>query len=371
MTIFESKPDIYHAAVTAVTEVLDLKEGQRVLVITNPDPNVSEISQALYQAARINGARPVLIYQPKKSQLDLCEDAVLGAIASEPDVIISMSAGKLGKDRFRIEHPMEEDGAKYDHIFTYLLGTKRIRGFWSPGVTTDIWARTVPIDYARVGRESAALKAILDRAEEVRITAPGGTDLVIGIRGRETKVDDGNFGEAGTGGNLPCGEAFISPELGTSTGIIVFDGSISLFDGDIVIKDPITCEVKDGFVTEVRGGADADKLSKTLSLSSENAVKFFTEGKIDETTRDDYIRNARNLGELGIGLNPEAVISGNMLEDEKAYHTCHLAIGTNYDNDAAALTHLDGLIKDPTLTAFYEDGSQDVFMKVGELQLEL
>ena len=236
MTIFESKPDIYHAAVTAVTEVLGLTEGHRVLIITNPDPNVSEISQALYQAARISGAQPVLIYQPKKSQLDLCEDAVLGAIASEPDVIISMSAGKLGKDRYRIEHPMEENGKKFDHIFTYLLGTKRIRGFWSPGVTTEIWARTVPIDYGRVRKEASALKSILDRADEVRITAPGGTDLVIGLRGRETKVDDGNFIEAGTGGNLPCGEAFISPELGSSSGVIVFDGSISIFDGDIVIN---------------------------------------------------------------------------------------------------------------------------------------
>ena len=371
MTIFESKPNIYHAAVTAVTEVLDLKEGQRVLIITNPDPNVSEISQALYQAVQISGARPVLIYQTKKSQLDLCEDAVLGAIASEPDVIISMSAGKLGKDKYRIEHPMEEKGVKFDHIFTYLLGTKRIRGFWSPGVTTEIWARTVPIDYSRVRQEASSLKEILDRAEEVHVTAPGGTDLIIGLRGRETKVDDGNFGEAGTGGNLPCGEAFISPELGSSAGVIVFDGSISIFDGDLVIKDPITCAVKDGFVTEITGGADADKLSETLSLSRENAMKFFKDGKIDEKTRDDYIRNARNLGELGIGLNPEAVISGNMLEDEKAYHTCHIAIGSNYDNDAAALTHLDGLVRDPTLIAIYEDGTQDVFMKDGELQLEL
>ncbi len=369
MTIFESESNVYHGAVTAISEVLGLKKDERILIITNPDKDVSEISQALFQAAEALGAKPVLIYQRKKSQLDLCEDPILGAIGTEPEVIISMSAGKLGKDRFRIEKPLEADEHKFDHIFTYLLGSKKIRGFWSPGVTTEIWARTVPIDYEKVRKEAASLKDILNRANSVRITAPGGTDVVIGLAGRKTKVDDGNFRESGTGGNLPCGEAFISPELGTSKGTIVFDGSISLFDTDVVISQPILCSVKDGFVTDVSGGDEAVRLQDTLKLSAENAVKFFKEGKFDDQTRDSYIRNARNLGELGIGLNPEAVISGNMLEDEKAYHTCHIAIGSNYDNDAAALTHLDGLIKEPTIVASFEDGSTQEFMKSGDLIL--
>jgi aminopeptidase len=367
MTIHEAKPDIYHGAVTAITEVLGMKEDETILIITNPDGNVSEISQALYQAAKVHGTKPVLVYQEKKSQLDMCEDAILGAIGTIPDVIVSMSAGKLGKDRFRIEEPLEEDGKKFDHIFTFLLGTKKIRGFWSPGVTTEIWARTVPIDYKRVREEAASLKKILDTADSVRITAPAGTDLTIGLRGRETKVDDGDFMQQGTGGNLPCGEAFISPELGTSNGTIAFDGSISLFDGDIIINDPILCSVVDGFVTDVTGGEEAEKLGDTLRKSVENAGMFFADGTIDESTRDEYIKNATNLGELGIGLNPEAVISGNMLEDEKAYHTCHIAIGSNYDNDARALTHLDGLVKEPTMVAVFEDGSTREFMKDGTL----
>ena len=371
MTIFESKPDIYHAAVTAIIEVLGIRENESILIITNPDSDVSEISQALYQAAGAHGGKPVLIYQPKKSQLDMCEDAVIGALEKEPTVVVSMSAGKLGKDRVRIKDPIEHEGRTFDHIFNFLLETKRIRAFWSPGVTTEIWARTVPLDYVRVREEAASLKEILDKAEKVHISAPGGTDLTIGLKGRVTKVDDGDFQEGGSGGNLPCGEAFISPELGSSNGRIVFDGSISLHDGDIVIKEPIVCQVADGFVTTVEGGSDADRLSDTLMRSKQNAEKFFEEGKINEATKVDYVKNARNLGELGIGLNPMATVSGNMLEDEKAYHTCHIAIGSNYDNDAQALTHLDGLIRDPTITAYYSDGSEDVIMKDGDLLLEI
>jgi len=274
MTIFEAKPDIYHGAVTAVESVLGLKEGERILIITNPDTNVSEISQALYQAASNAGGKPILMYQQKKSQLDLCEEEVIGAIEKEPAVVVSMSAGKLGKDRVRIQDQIVDGEKKYDHIFNYLLGTKRIRAFWSPGVTTDIWSRTVPIDYQRVRKEAAQVKEILDRAVKVRITSPGGTDLIIGIKGRETKVDDGNFMESGKGGNLPCGEAFISPELGASSGTLAFDDSISLFDGDIVIQDPITCTVVDGFVTDVAGGYEADRLRETLDLSVDTASSF-------------------------------------------------------------------------------------------------
>ena len=369
MTIFEVKQDIYRGAETAITEVLGLKQGEQVLIITNPEEDVSDISVALYQAALGVGGRPVLIYQSVKSQLDIAEDSVIGAIEKAPEVIISMSEKKLGKDRFAMEHPYEAEGKKFDHIFHYLLATGKSRAFWSPGVTGDIWARTVPIDYEKVKAEAAALKGILDRAVKVKITSEKGTDIIIGLRGRETKVDDGNFKEPGTGGNLPCGEAFISPELGASNGTIAFDGSISLYDGDIVIEEPIICTVKDGFVTDIQGGREAELLGKTLRLSVENAERFFSEGKIDEKTKESYVRNARNLGELGIGLNPAATISGNMLEDEKAYHTCHIAIGANYDEDAPALTHLDGLIRNPTMTAVFENGSEQVFMESGELRL--
>jgi len=76
-------------------------------------------------------------------------------------------------------------------------------------------------------------------------------------------------------------------------------------------------------------------------------------GKLPRGSGEIYAKNARNIGELGIGLNPRATISGNMLEDEKAFSTCHFAVGHNYDEDAPALIHLDGLVKNPTITALY------------------
>ena len=55
-----------------------------------------------------------------------------------------------------------------------------------------------------------------------------------------------------------------------------------------------------------------------------------------------------------------------MLEDESV-KTCHFAIGSNYDGDAQSLIHLDGLVKNPTITVIYTDGSECVIERDGEL----
>ena len=68
-------------------------------------------------------------------------------------------------------------------------------------------------------------------------------------------------------------------------------------------------------------------------------------------------------------MNPAATITGNMLEDEKAFHTCHFAIGENYDNDAPSLIHLDGVVREPTITLVYADGTNKTILQDGALQL--
>jgi leucyl aminopeptidase (aminopeptidase T) len=56
-----------------------------------------------------------------------------------------------------------------------------------------------------------------------------------------------------------------------------------------------------------------------------------------------------------------------MLEDEKVYHTCHFAIGSNYDGDAPALIHLDGLVSYPTIVATFPSGKSQEIMRDGDL----
>lgn len=357
------------AAEVAVREVLDVRRGEKVLIVTNPQRDVHTIAMAVYDAVIVRGACPVIAIQPYKTQLDFAEPSVIGAIGSAPDVAISLSAEKLGKDERALAEPYKVGPKAYDHIFNYLMGEKKMRSFWSPSVTMEMFSKTVPIDYQALRRDCKNLKSALDRAASATITTKAGTDVTIALTGREAHVDDGDFRKPGTGGNLPAGEVYISPALGKSHGTIAFDGSISTTEGDIVTKEPVIVSVEGGFVTDVSGGEEADGLMGAIKQGERAPGDLARDGKLAPGKVEGYRRNARNLGELGIGLNRAARIVGNMLEDEKVYSTCHLAIGSNYDEDARAMIHLDCLVKSPTIELLYQNKARRTVMDGGKLTL--
>jgi aminopeptidase len=358
------------AAAVAIENVLRVKRGERVVIVTNPEPDVLRISAALMDASVALGARASVLVQPRKTSLDMADDAIIYALRSEPEVIISISAAKLGKDRFGLERPYVFKGhpGKWSGIFDALIGAKKARSFWSPAVTLDSFVRTVPIDYALLSRRARLLKTALDRAARVHITSPGGTDLEIGVAGRKAHLDDGAFWKPGTGGNLPAGEAYISPANYDGEGVVVFDGSLSVAEGGAFVpRQPVTVEIRGGRAVKVHGGAGAKRFQASLTAGEEMARRM--KGKKGWPTRRiaTYERNARHIGELGIGLNPAARVTGNMLEDEKILGTCHLALGANYDLDAEAFTHLDCIVRKPTITLLDAHGRGREVMRRGQL----
>ncbi len=361
--------DLERAADVAIREVLKARPGERVLIITNPERDVRLISFALFGSALKAGAAPCVIVQPTKGILDLADESVIRALRSEPEIALSISTEKLGKDRHAMKKNYKYRGKSLDHIFNYLLASKRTRSFWSPSVTLGMFKRTVPVNYGAMRRNCAKLKKVFDVAEQVHITTRKGTDLVLGLRGRKARVDDGDFSRPGSGGNLPAGETFISPELGSGEGTLVFDGCISSDRGVILIRKPIKVLVKANMVRRITGGREAELLKATLKRAATTTKRFAREGKISKTDLPGYMANIRNLGELGIGLNEKCRIMGNMLEDEKVFKTCHIAIGSNYDDDAKALIHLDGLVKNPTIDLALKGGRTVRVTENGRLML--
>lgn len=350
----------------AVKDVLGLKKGETLLIVTNPNRDVREISMAIFDAATKAGAVPVLAFQQEKGQFDFTEETIIKAMHAEPDVLLSISADKLGKDKVGLlkGYPGKR---KYNSIFEKLYEEKRSRAFWSPGVTKDMWRRTVPIDYTMLRSDCKRVMKHLDSSASVRVTAPGGTDITIGLKGRKSKPDDGDFRRPGSAGNVPSGEVYVSPELGTASGVIAFDGSIVLSEGEIVIRTPIVAEVAGGYITRVSGKSEAKALESSIAAGQSKARKMASKGELPKKDLDPYVRNAAAIGELGIGLNRRARIVANMLEDEKVYGTCHFAVGSNYDGDAESLIHLDGIVKRPTITVVSSSGKETVMMDSGRL----
>ncbi len=368
--LLEQDAELMKSAAVTAKEVLKVKEGEKILIITNPQTDCFEVSTSIYKAVLEAKGKPCVVVQEIKNQLDFADDAVIGAIKSSPDIIISISCNKLGKDKEVIASPYRIGEKTYDSTFHYLVnGIKKSRSFWSPGITADMFKRTVAIDYKRLREECLVIQDILNKADFISIKTAEGTNFTIPIKGRKAFCDDGDFSFPGSGGNLPAGEVFVSPLVGRSSGTIIFNGSMSVKNGDILINNPIKVDVTDGYVTSVEGKTEADALRETINRAMENSILFEKEDKLPQGKGEIYKKNAGNIGELGIGLNPKARITGNMLEDEKAYRTCHIAIGSNYDGDAPALIHLDGLVREPDITAHMEDGKSVLFMKKGEISL--
>ena len=95
--------ELLDAAHVAINDVMEVKEGETVLIVSNPSIDVSTISKALYDASVEAGAETTILFQPTKSQLDFANESVLGALRTDPDVLISISEEKLGKDKISIK----------------------------------------------------------------------------------------------------------------------------------------------------------------------------------------------------------------------------------------------------------------------------
>lgn len=306
----------------AIVECMGAKRYEKILVITDSDKY--EIGHNIFMNALTLGFETVLVeIKPGKVNGEEPSDEI-AELMKKFDIVFCPTTKSLTHTNAR-----REASAKGVRIATF------------PGITKDVMIRGMNADYKKIAALSIKLKKILERGKQIRVTAPAGTDISFSIEGRKSYASKGLFHAKGESGNLPTGETFLAPVEGTANRIFVTDGS---FAGLGLIKNTnISIKVKNGFATDIKGGAPAKKLIKML-----NGV-----GK-----------DARNIAEFGIGTNDSAKLSGVLLEDEKVMGTIHIALGNNVSMGGSVNVpiHLDGVIKKPTV---WMDGK--MLMKDGKL----
>ncbi len=197
-----------------------------------------------------------------------------------------------------------------------------------PNITEATLKRALNVDYKRMHKRIARISNALDKGKIVNISTELGTNLTLNIKGRKAHGrTSGIFTKKGKYGNLPDGESFIAPVEGTAKGIYIIDGSVGSIGK---VDKPIKILVEKGYVKKITGGKTAKQLQKSLNKVG---------------------KKSRNIAEFGIGANNKAIISGNMLEDEKVMGTCHIALGNNtsFGGKIEIPLHIDGLIKNPTI----------------------
>jgi leucyl aminopeptidase (aminopeptidase T) len=195
-------------------------------------------------------------------------------------------------------------------------------------------------DWHRLGSSTRSMAARLSSARTIRIQTEIGTDLVFKTGGRRAKADDAKIDTTGAFGNLPAGEAYLAPLEGSAEGILVIDGSFPLSG---MLNEPLVFTIRNGEVTDVSGHKCSQALKRIFST---------------------YGKAARNIAEFGVGALDTAVISGNILEDEKVKGTIHIAVGDNASMGGSVQVpvHLDGIVRKPSVWL-----DNELWMKAGTL----
>jgi len=307
--------DLSEGASTAIEQCLNVAADESVVVVTD-DERVA-VGEALYAAASAVTDDATVLRYPPADQHGAEPPAPVAAAMAEADVFLAPTTKSLSHTRAR--------GAACD---------AGARGATLPGITESVFTTGLDADYAAIEAACDDVLGQIRDADEIRVTAPAGTDITFGIGDREWLADTGMVHEPGDFSNLPAGEVFVAPE--TATGTYVVDGTM-MPHGLLDEGQELAFEVEDGFVTSI----------------SDDEIRADVEAAAEEVGDAAY-----NLAELGIGTNVGVdELVGSVLLDEKAGGTVHIAIGDNagIGGETDAPLHLDGIVRNPTV---YADGDE-------------
>jgi leucyl aminopeptidase (aminopeptidase T) len=291
------KKVIYHC--------LGYRKGERILIVT--DDVLRDIGEIFYSSIKRLGLEPIMIrIIPRKMHGEEPPSEVAHALKAS-NIALLITQKSLSHTRAR-----QIASSKYG-----------VRIASMPSITLQSLKRCVNIDYSNLKKKADTLAKKIMQAKKIRIKTKKGTDLTMSIKERKVLCDHGIYTEKGAFGNLPAGEVSIAPVEGTTNGRLIVDASFTCLGK---LKKPIEINIKNGYATKI----SSRKLTDILS---------------------PFGKSAFNIAELGIGLNPRACVTGNILEDEKTINTAHIALGDNlsFGGKTRARCHLDGVFFNPRI----------------------
>ena len=269
-----------------------------------------------------------------------------GARMKEMDAYIGIRGGNNAVENSDVpEENLQIDSEFYSHPVHHELRVKHTK--WvilrypnegmaqSAGMSTDafeeFYFNVCNLDYSKMDKAMDALKARMDKADKIRIVAPG-TDLCFSIKGIGSKKCSG-------GHNIPDGEIYSAPVKDSVNGVITYNAP-SVQNG--FKYENVSLTFKDGKIIKATGN-DEKKI---------NAIFDTDEG-------------ARYVGEFSFGVNPYInKPMGDILFDEKISGSIHFTPGCCYDDCYNG--NISAIHWDLVLVQTKEYGGGEIYMD-GEL----
>ncbi len=307
----EQQHTVASTARRVVVDYLGVQPGERFAIVVD-DRTDPEIPAELARAAREVGGDPVVVTFPPRLRSGAEPPAPAAAAMAAADVVICAASTSL-------YHTTAKAAAQ----------RAGARGDFNAPSRADAWRNgAMTADFFAIRERAERLADLWRRTREVRVTSPAGTDLRATTEGRAPMAWlTGICRNPGEVSALPGGEVSLPPIEGTSEGIVVWERVASDLGA---LEGPVTITVRGGLAVGVDGGPSAERLRHILAT----------------------VRDADNIGEIGIGLNPAARIGDEITEAKKAFGTVHIALGDSaneYGGLVECEVHLDGLVMSPTI----------------------
>jgi aminopeptidase len=293
------KTKLQKAADIVINDCLAIRKREKVIVVT--DHYCRRIGYVLWKAAQ-SVTDPVILEIIPRNIHGEEPPLLVAEILKKCDVFILPTSCSLTHTQARINAC--KNGA---------------RGATLPGITDRIMERSLNADYRWIAKTTKHVASLLTKAKKVTIKTKN-SHLELNITSRQGYTDTGIITKAGEFSNLPGGEAYIAPLEHMSNGTVTIDGSFAPIGH---LKKNVNVHVENGRIVQLSGSR---KMSAIFNR---------------------YGKRERTLCELGIGTNPRARITGNVLEDEKSLGSIHVAFGNNlgFGGRNNAQIHVDGVVK--------------------------
>lgn len=312
-------------ATTIIRQCLKLKQGEFLLIIE--DEETIAAAQELKKVAESLNIYTEIIHIPILLQRQIpherqLSDSIQDTIKKAQAILTCVNPGT---DCFQFR----------DYILE-ANWSARTRIGHMPGANLDILS-AADVDMGQLIESCKSIEKALARGKTIKMitrTALGTQHSLmadIGGWNRLPVTSDGII-EDGVWGNVPSGETYIAPIEGTAEGSIVINGSIP---GLVIEPDEeLILYFEKGRIAKIEpeNNTTAQHLQKTQIANAEI--------KGDE--------NWACLAEIGIGANTAVTkLTGNMLLDEKAAGTAHVALGSNtfMGGSIDSTIHCDMVIK--------------------------
>lgn len=308
----------YIGCETLITTCSNCKKDENILVVT--DETSYEIGMAFWQTLKEMGfEKRALVLMPDNKMHGEEPNEIVAAAMLKADVMFR--ATTLSLSHTDAKKLACANGTRDLNCADYNMRMLTENG----GLFTDFIKNREVVD-----RVAKALKG-----KTITVTSPGGTNFTASIEGCESWPQYGMSTEIGQTSSPPDIEANIYIKRFTGNGVLCIDASMPHPDlGVVTDEGGVMIEIKDSLATKISGGEQAEKLR--------NLLAGYHDGRVYE------------IGEIGIGLNPDGILSGRMLEDEGTFRTVHMALGCGSSKsiDKSSNTcpfHLDMLMHRPTI----------------------